>query len=69
VAARCRISVYLVRVLPSSRSSLPADAIVWLVVIRDATIPSLGPRFGAWIQTLAVFVSTDKPRFLESISF
>jgi hypothetical protein len=55
--------------LPSSRSSLPADAVVWLVVIRDATIPSLGPGVGDWVQTLAVFVSTDKPRFLESLSF
>ena len=70
-----RVSVYLARVVRSnSRGSLGLfpDQLVWLVVIRDVTLPDLGPPgrphrpFLAW---MGVFVRTDMPRYVVATGF
>jgi hypothetical protein len=70
-----RVSVYLTRVVRSnSRGPLGLfpDQLVWLVVIRDVTLPDLGPPgrphhpFIAW---LGVFVRTDMPRYVVATGF
>ncbi len=49
------------------------DQLAWLVVIRDVTIPILGPpgRPGprSYTGMLAVFVRTDTPRYILAASF
>jgi hypothetical protein len=69
------VSVYLARVERSnSRGPLGLfpDQLVWLVVIRDVTLPDLGPPgrshhpFIAW---LGVFVRTDMPRYVVATGF
>ena len=69
------VSVYLARVARSnSRGPLGLfpDQLVWLVVIRDVSIPNLGPP-GAphppFIGWLGVFVRTDAPLYIVAASF
>ena len=67
-----RVSVHLVRVVGSnSRGPLGLfpEQVVWLVVIRDVTIPILGPPGGRYLGWLAVFVRTDVPRYVVAASF
>jgi hypothetical protein len=70
-----RVSVYLARVVRSdSRGPLGLfpDQLVWLVVIRDVTIPDLGPPgrpHHPFIGWLGVFVRTDTPRYVVAASF
>jgi hypothetical protein len=67
-----RVSVHLVRVVRSNsigRLGLFPDQVAWLVVIRDVTIPSLGPRPGSWLEWLGVFVRADTPRYILAASF
>lgn len=71
-----RLSVHLVRVLRSStvsRLGLFRDQIMWLVVVRDVTVPLLGPpgrsRSRSQIATLAVFVRTDVPQYIVASTF
>jgi hypothetical protein len=70
-----RVTVHLVRVVRSNSVGplgLFPDQLVWLVVIRDATIPNLGPP-GPGPQSfnamLGVFVRTDTPRFIVATTF
>jgi hypothetical protein len=62
-----RMSANLVRVV-HSESLLSEGQVVWLVVIRDATIPVLGPRGGTYVGSIGVFVGSDKARFLEAVT-
>jgi hypothetical protein len=71
-----RVTLHLVQVVrSSSRGALGLfpDQLVWLVVIRDVTIPNLGPpgrsRPLTYIGTMAVFVRTDVPRYIVATSF
>jgi hypothetical protein len=70
-----RVSVYLARVVGSnSRGPLGLfpDQLVWLVVIRDVTIPDLGPPgrpHHPYLAWLGVFVRTDIPRYVVAASF
>jgi hypothetical protein len=70
-----RVSVYLARVVRSnSRGTLGLfpDQLVWLVVIRDVTIPDLGPPgrpHRPFIGWMGVFVRTDAPRYIVATSF
>ena len=71
-----RVTLHLVRVVrSSSRGALGLfpDQLVWLVVIRDVTIPNLGPpgrsRPLTYIGTMAVFVRTDVQRYIVATSF
>jgi hypothetical protein len=70
-----RVSVHLVRIVSSSGSALCPGEVVWLVVIRDVSIPDLWPprpgqrRPRVFIEWLAVFVRTDAPRYLVAASF
>ena len=70
-----RVSVHLARVRQSnSRGPLGLfpDQLVWLVVIRDVTIPDLGPPgrpHHPFIGWLGVFVRTDTPRYVVAASF
>jgi hypothetical protein len=69
-----RVTVHLVRVLQSnSRGPLGLfpDQIVWLVVIRDVTVPLLGAHSPPWydVGTMAVFVRTDVPRYVVASTF
>jgi hypothetical protein len=70
-----RVSVYLAHVVRSnSRGPLGLfpDQLVWLVVIRDVTIPDLGPPgrpHHPFIGWLGVFVRTDTPRYVVAASF
>jgi hypothetical protein len=71
-----RVTLHLVRVVrSSSRGALGLfpDQLVWLVVIRDVTIPNLGPpgrsRPFTYTGTMAVFVRTDVPRYILAASF
>jgi hypothetical protein len=70
-----RVSVYLARVARSnSRGPLGLfrDQLVWLVVIRDVTIPDLGPPgrpHRPFIGWLGVFVRIDTPRYVLAASF
>jgi hypothetical protein len=70
-----RVSVHLVRVLRSNSVGplgLFTDQLVWLVVVRDVSIPDLGPpgrphhEFLGW---LGVFVRPDEPRYIVATSF
>lgn len=77
-----RITTHLVRLSEIRRASgrfdfpdmhpLHAGDLAWLVVIRDATLPLLGPpgRPGprSYMAPLAVFVSTDEPRYVRAMS-
>jgi hypothetical protein len=70
-----RVTLHLVRVVRSSSRGafgLFPDQLVWLVVIRDVTIPNLGPgrsRPLIYTGTMAVFVRTDVPRYILAASF
>jgi hypothetical protein len=72
-----RVTLHLVRVVRSSSRGelgLFPDQLVWLVVIRDVTIPNLGPPHGrrgplTYTGTMAVFVRTDVPRYILAASF
>jgi hypothetical protein len=71
-----RVTVHLVRVVSSNtvgKLGLFPDQLAWLVVIRDVTIPIIGPpgRPGpsSYISMLAVFVRTDIPRYILAASF
>jgi hypothetical protein len=70
-----RVSVYLARVVRSnSRGPLGLfpDQLVWLVVIRDVSIPDLGPPgrpHHPFIGWLGVFVRTDTRRYILAASF
>ncbi|PYO45209.1 MAG: hypothetical protein DMD33_00250 [Gemmatimonadetes bacterium] len=70
------MTVHLVRVVSSNtvgKLGLFPDQLAWLVVIRDVTIPILGPpgRPGprSYTGMLAVFVRTDTPRYILAASF
>jgi hypothetical protein len=73
-----RITLHLVRltpppVLPERRGFVSAAPLrigdlAWLVVVRDATIPVLGPPGGTYIAPLAVLVRTDQARFVVAMS-
>jgi hypothetical protein len=70
-----RVSVHLVRVVRSNSTGplglFPAQ-LVWLVVIRDVTIPDLGPPgrpHRAFIGWMGVFVRTDVPRYIVATTF
>jgi hypothetical protein len=71
-----RVTVHLVRVVSSNtvgKLGLFPDQLAWLVVIRDVTIPIIGPpgrpRPPSDISMLAVFVRTDIPRYILAASF
>ncbi len=70
-----RVSVHLVRVLRSNSVGplgLFTDQVVWLVVIRDVSIPDLGPpgrQHHDFIGWLGVFVRLDRPRYIVATSF
>ncbi len=68
-----RVTVHLVRVVRSSSSGLFVGQVVWLVVIRDATLPIFGPpgRSGPRysVGPLAVFVRTGEPRYILAAGF
>lgn len=70
-----RVSVHLVRVVRSNSLGplgLFTGQLVWLVVIRDVTIPDLGPPgrpHRAFIGWMGVFVRTDMPRYIVATSF
>jgi len=71
-----RVTVHLVRVVSSNtvgKLGLFPDQLAWLVVIRDVTIPIIGPpgRQGprSYLGMLAVFVRTDIPRYVVAASF
>ena len=71
-----RVTVHLVRVVSSNtvgKLGLFPDQLAWLVVIRDVTLPILGPpgrpRPPSYIGMLAVFVRTDTPRYIVATSF
>jgi hypothetical protein len=71
-----RVTLHLVRVVRSSsrgQLGLFPDQLVWLIVIRDVTIPNLGPpgrsRPLTYTGTMAVFVRTDVPRYILATSF
>ena len=70
-----RVSAHLVEIVRSNtvgRLGLFPGEVVWLVVIRDVSIPDLGPPgrphhdFVGW---LGVFVRTDSPRYIVATSF
>jgi hypothetical protein len=67
--------VYLARVVRSNTRGplgLFSDQLVWLVVIRDVSIPDLGPPGRPrrpFIEWLGVFVRTDMPRYIVATSF
>jgi hypothetical protein len=70
-----RVSVHLGEIVRSNtvgRLGLFPGQVVWLVVIRDVSIPDLGPPgrphhdFVGW---LGVFVRTDSPRYIVATSF
>ena len=74
-----RVTVHLVRVVPPpigwpdrrgfvSTAPLKPGDLAWLVVIRDATIPILGPPGGTYIAPLAIFVRTDEPSFVVALT-
>jgi hypothetical protein len=70
-----RVTLHLVRIVrSSSRGALGLfpDQLVWLVVIRDVTIPNLGrpgrSRPHTYTDTMAVFVRTDVPRYIIATS-
>jgi hypothetical protein len=72
-----RVSVHLVRVVRTNTVGplgLFPDQVVWLVVIRDVTVPDLGPprpggRRVPFIGMLGVFVRTDTPRYVVATTF
>ena len=70
-----RVSVYLARVVQSNSLGplgLFSDQLIWLVVIRDVSIPDLGPPgrpHRPFIGWLGVFVRTDVPRYIVAASF
>jgi hypothetical protein len=70
-----RVSVYLARVVRSNTLGplgLFPDQLVWLVVIRDVSIPDLGPPgrpHRPFIGWMGVFVRTDIPRYIVAASF
>jgi hypothetical protein len=74
-----RLTIHLVRIVHPlfgepdhhafvSISPLRIGDLAWLVVMRDATIPILGPRGGTYIASVAVFVRTDEPSFVAAVS-
>jgi hypothetical protein len=73
-----RITIHLVRLtLPPvlaerrgfvSTAPLRIGDLAWLVVLRDATIPVLGPPGGIYVAPIAVFVRTDEPKFVVAMS-
>ena len=70
-----RVSVSLARVVRSNTLGplgLFPDQLIWLVVIRDVSIPDLGPPgrpHRPFIGWLGVFVRTDMPRYIVAASF
>jgi hypothetical protein len=71
-----RVTVHLVRVRRSNTVGplgLFPDQLVWLVVIRDVTIPNLGPSGNpaprSFNAMLGVFVRTDTPQFIAAATF
>ena len=62
-----RVSAHLVRVVHRD-FALREGQIVWLVVIRDASIPVLGPRGGTYFASIGVFVASDDARFIEAVT-
>lgn len=73
-----RITIHLVRIVPPlvlpehhgfvSLAPLRIGDLAWLVLMRDATIPILGPPGGTYIAPIAVFVRTDQPTFVVAVS-
>lgn len=76
------VGVYLVRVtghpgpfdpLPPGRGWTPiaplqVGDLAWIVVIRDATIPILGPPGGTYRATLVVIVDTTHPKWVVGLT-
>ena len=76
------VGVYLVRVtghpgpfdpLPPGRGWAPiaplqVGDLAWIVVIRDATIPILGPPGGTYRATLVVIVDTTHPKWVVGLT-
>jgi hypothetical protein len=74
--------VYLVRVighlgpfdpLPPGRGWTPITPLqvgdlAWIVVIRDATIPILGPPGGTYKATLVVIVESTRPKWVVGLT-
>jgi hypothetical protein len=73
-----RIAIHLVRIVPPiplpdhhgfvSLAPLRIGDLAWLIVMRDATIPVLGPPGGTYVAPIAVFVRTDEPAFVVAMS-
>ena len=73
-----RITIHLVRIVPPlvlpdhhgfvSLAPLRIGDLAWLVVMRDATIPILGPPGGTYIAPIAVFVRTEQPTFVAAVT-
>jgi hypothetical protein len=71
-----RVTLHLVRVVRSNSMGplgLFPGQLVWLVVVRDVTLPIFGPpgRRGprSYVGMLAVFVRTDVPRYILAAGF
>ena len=70
-----RVSVHLARVVHSNSVGplgLFPGQLVWVVAIRDVTLPDLGPPghpHHAFVGNLAVFVRTDVPRYIVATGF
>jgi hypothetical protein len=76
------VGVYLVRVtghpgpfdpLPTGRGWTPITPLqvgdlAWIVVIRNATIPILGPPGGSYAATLVVIVETRRPEWVVGLT-
>jgi hypothetical protein len=76
------VDVYLVRVtghpgpfdpLPPGRGWTPITPLqvgdlAWIVVIRDATIPVLGPPRATYKATLVVLVDTTHPKWVVGLT-
>jgi hypothetical protein len=76
------VGVYLVRITghPSPFDPLPAGRgwtpiaplqvgdLAWIVVMRDATIPRLGPPGGTYKATLVVIVETRHPKYVVGLT-
>ncbi len=73
-----RVTVHLVRIVPPlplpdhqgyvSIAPLRIGDLAWLVVMRDATIPILGPPGGTYVAPIAVFVRTDQRKFVVAVT-
>jgi hypothetical protein len=47
---------------------LQVGGLAWVVVIRNATIPILGPPGGSYCATFVVLVQTAQPRWVVGLT-